>query len=68
VTVTETRTLAQTLDSIERQLFSWTWAFTPEQARAVGGDIRDWAARENFALEAEHQVAWDIRWWAFDVS
>jgi SAM-dependent methyltransferase len=67
VTVTETRTLAHTLRSIEDQLFSWTWQFTPDQARAVGGDLRQWAARENVPLEAEHRVEADIRWWAFDV-
>lgn len=67
VTVRETRTLAHALDSIERQLFSWTWQFTPEQVRAVGSDIRDWAARENVPLDAEYQVESDIRWWAFEV-
>lgn len=67
VTVRETRTLAHALDSIERQLYSWTWQFAPEQARAVGSDIRAWAARENVPLDAEYQVESDIRWWAFEL-
>ena len=68
VTVTETRTLAHALHSIEGQLFSWTWQFSPDQARAVGGDLRAWAARENVPLDAKHRVESDIRWWAFDVT
>ncbi len=67
VTVRETRTLGQTLDSIERQLFSWTWPYTPEQVRAVCGDIRAWAAREDFPMDAGYQVESDIRWWAFEL-
>jgi len=67
VTVTQARTLGQTLESIERQLFSWSWPFAPEQARAVGGEIRQWASRENVPLDAEHHVQSEIWWWAFDV-
>ena len=66
MTVRETRTLAHALDSIERQLFSWTWQLAPEQVRAVATDIRTWAARENVPFDAEYQVESDIRWWAFE--
>jgi SAM-dependent methyltransferase len=67
VRVRETRTLAYALRSIEEQLYSWTWQLSPDQARAVGGDLREWAARENVPLDAEHRVESDIRWWAFDL-
>lgn len=68
VPVSQTRTLAQALNSIERQIFSWTWPYTPEQVRAVGADIRAWAERENFPLDAGFEVRSDIRWWAFDLA
>jgi SAM-dependent methyltransferase len=68
VTVRETRTLGGMLDSLERQLFSWTWSFDPERVHAAASDVRAWAARENVPLDTEHEVQSDIRWWAFDLS
>jgi SAM-dependent methyltransferase len=67
VTVRETQTLGQALDRLERQIYSWTWPYTPEQVRAVGGDIRTWAARENVVLDEGHVVESEIRWWAFEL-
>ncbi len=67
VTVTQPRTVADALYSIERQIFSWTWPFTPEQMGAVGADVRAWAARENVPLDAEFEVSSQIQWWAFDL-
>jgi SAM-dependent methyltransferase len=67
VTVTEARTLSQALHSMERQLFSWTWPYTPQQLRTVGSDVRAWAARENVPLDAEFEVRSQIRWWAFEL-
>jgi ubiquinone/menaquinone biosynthesis C-methylase UbiE len=67
VTLTQTRTLRQTLASLEGQIFSWTWPYTPEQVRAAGSDIRAWAARENVPLDTGFEARSDIRWWAFDL-
>ena len=67
VTVRETQTLGQVLDRLERQIYSWTWPYTPEQVRAVGRDIRTWAARENVLLDERHVVESEIRWWAFEL-
>jgi len=67
VSVHERRTLRQTLTSLEEQLFSWTWPYTPEQVRAAGSDIRAWAASENVPLDAEFEVRAEIRWRAFDL-
>lgn len=67
VTLTQTRTLRQTLASLEGQIFSWTWPYTPEQVRAAGSEIRAWAARENVPLDTAFEARSDIRWWAFDL-
>jgi ubiquinone/menaquinone biosynthesis C-methylase UbiE len=67
VPVRRTRTLADAIERIERQVFSWTWDHPAEQMRAVAGDIRDWAARENVPLDTEHAVDSAIRWWAFEL-
>jgi SAM-dependent methyltransferase len=66
VTVVETRTLRQSVDSLEAQILSWTWPYSQEQVRAAGSDIRAWAAREDFPLDREHTVRSELRWWAFD--
>jgi len=68
VTVREALTLGQTIERIERQLYSWIWPYSPDQARAAGGEIRAWAAREDIPLDVPHEVESDIRWWAFDRS
>jgi SAM-dependent methyltransferase len=67
VTVRETQTLGQALDRLEGQIYSWTWPYTPEQVRAVGSDLRTWAARENVLLDERHVVQSEIRWWAFEL-
>jgi ubiquinone/menaquinone biosynthesis C-methylase UbiE len=67
VAVTQTSTLAHALDSMERQIFSWTWPFAPEQLRAVTADVRVWAARENVPLDAGFEVRSEMGWWSFDL-
>ena len=45
VPVRTTWTLGEAVDHVERQLFSWSWPFTPAQAAAViASDMRAWAA------------------------
>jgi hypothetical protein len=68
VTVRETQTLGQALDRLERQVYSWTWPYSQEQVRAVGYELRGWAARENVALDTAYVVASEMRWWAFEMS
>jgi SAM-dependent methyltransferase len=67
VPVRRTRTLAEAIARIERQTFSWTWQYTPNQMRAVADDIRAWAAREDMPLDREYTAQSELQWWAFDV-
>jgi SAM-dependent methyltransferase len=67
VPVRRTRTLAEAIARIERQTFSWTWSYTPDQMRAVADDIRAWATRESMPLDHGYTVESELQWWAFDV-
>jgi len=67
VIVREARTLSHALSNMEQQLFSWTWPYTQDQMRLAGSDVRAWAARENVPLDAEYDVRYQVRWWAFEV-
>jgi SAM-dependent methyltransferase len=67
VPVRWTRTLAEAIERIEKQTFSWAWDYPAEQMRAVADDIREWAARENVPLETEHAVESNLRWWVFEL-
>lgn len=68
VSISESSSLASALDMMERQIFSWTWPYTPEQMGAVCGDMRAWAQREGVCLDAEFEVRSLLRWWAFDLT
>jgi SAM-dependent methyltransferase len=67
VPVRRTRTLAEAIARIERQTFSWTWSYSPDQMRAVADDMRAWAIRENMPLDHGYTVESELQWWAFDV-
>jgi SAM-dependent methyltransferase len=67
VPVRRTTTLAAALARIEAQTSSWTWEYTPDQLRAVAGDVRAWATRQDVPLDREYPVRWDLHWWAFDL-
>ena len=67
VTVRETQTLGQALDRLERQIYSWTWPYRPEQVRAAGREVRTWAARVNVDLDERHVVESEICWWVFEL-
>lgn len=60
-------TLGEAVDHIERQLFSWTWPYTAEQA-AVAAEVRDWAAAANMPLDTRHESESAVRWWVFELS
>lgn len=68
VPVRSVTTLGEAVDYIERQLFSWTWPYTAEQAAAVAAEVRDWAAAANVPLETSHESESAVRWWAFELS
>jgi SAM-dependent methyltransferase len=68
VTVRAATTLRETLDHIERQLFSWTWPYTAEQAAAVAAEVRDWAAAADMPLDTAHESEMVVRWWAFELG
>jgi SAM-dependent methyltransferase len=60
-------TLGEALDYLERQLFSWSWPFTPAQAKATAGDVRAWAAGAGVPLTAAHETETAVRCWAFEL-
>ncbi len=64
---TET-TLGEEIENLERQLFSWTWPYPPEQALAAGGEVRGWAQRAGLPLSTAYQSQRTSRWWAFDIG
>ena len=60
-------TLGEAIEHVERQLFSWSWPFSAEQAAAVAGDMRAWAAEASLPLETAHETDTAVRCWAFEV-
>jgi len=60
-------TLGEAIDHLERQLFSWSWPFTPAQAKAAAGDVRAWAGGAGLPLEAAHETETAVRCWAFEL-
>jgi ubiquinone/menaquinone biosynthesis C-methylase UbiE len=66
VTMTVRRTLRQTIEEIERQLYSWTWPYPRDQVQAAGADLRDWARDHDVPLEAESVTERVLQWWAFE--
>jgi hypothetical protein len=67
VPVRTTWTLGEAIDHVERQLFSWSWPYTPAQAAAVAGDVRAWAAEAGLPLQAAHESETAVRCWAFEL-
>ena len=61
-------TLGEAIEHVERQLFSWSWPFTPAQAKAVAADVRAWAAGAGLPLETAHVTETAVRCWAFEVT
>lgn len=66
VPVRSSTTLGGAIESIDRQLFSWTWPYTAEQAAAVAADVRAWAERQNLPLDTAHATETASRWWSFE--
>jgi SAM-dependent methyltransferase len=60
-------TLGEAIEHVERQLFSWSWPFTAEQAAAVAADMRSWAAEAGLPFETAHESETAVRCWAFEV-
>ena len=67
VPVLTTWRLGEAIDHVERQLFSWSWPYTPAQAAAVAGDLRTWAAQAGLPLETAHETKTAVRCWAFEL-
>jgi hypothetical protein len=67
VPVRAVSTLGEAVDHLERQLFSWSWPFTPAQAKAAAGDVRAWAAGTGVPLAAAHETETAVRCWAFEL-
>jgi len=61
-------TLGEAIEHVERQLFSWSWPFTPAQAAAVAGEVRDWAASAGLSPETAHETETAVRCWAFELA
>jgi len=63
-----TRTLARELDEWERQLFSWTWPYSPAQLKVVCDEVRKWAVGQGRRLDRPIELERTIRWLAYDVT
>ena len=68
VPVRTTWTLGEAVEHVERQLFSWSWGYSPEQAAAVGADLRAWAATAGLPLETAHAAETAVRCWVFELG
>jgi SAM-dependent methyltransferase len=60
-------TLGEAIEHVERQLFSWSWPFTPAQAKAVAAEVRAWADGAGLPLETAHETETAVRCWAFEL-
>jgi len=67
VTVRSVWTLGESIEHVERQLFSWSWPFTPAQAKAAAADMRAWADRAGLPLDTAHENETAVRFWAFEL-
>jgi hypothetical protein len=67
VPVRTTWTLGEAIDHVERQLFSWSWPFSPGQAAAVAAEMRAWAAEAGLPPETAHETETAVRCWAFEL-
>ena len=62
-----TRTRAQDLHDLERQIFSWTWPYSPEQLKRVTDDLRERTATEGINLDEPAVLDYRLQWWAYDI-
>jgi hypothetical protein len=60
-------TLGEAVEHVERQLFSWSWPYSPAQAAAVAADLRAWAAAAGLPLETAHAAETAVRCWVFEL-
>jgi SAM-dependent methyltransferase len=60
-------TRGEAIDHVERQLFSWSWPFTADQAAAVAADVRAWAAEAGLPPETGHETEAAVRCWTFEL-
>lgn len=60
------RSLGKDLRDLERQILSWTWAYSAEQMRTATADARARAEQAGLDPEAEAELVYDLQWWAFD--
>ena len=67
VAVRNAWTLGEAIEHVERQLFSWSWPFTPSQAAAAADEMRAWAAVTGLPLETAHETETAVRCWAFEL-
>jgi hypothetical protein len=61
-------TLGEAIEHVDRQLFSWSWPYSPAQAGAVAEELRNWAARTGVALDTAHEIDTAVRCWAFELG
>jgi SAM-dependent methyltransferase len=67
VPVRSTWTLGEAIDHVDRQLFSWSWPYTPAQAAAVADELRAWAAETGTPLGTAHETETAVRCWVFEL-
>ena len=58
---------AGTFGSVLAVHVSWSWPFTPAQAKAVAAEVRAWADGAGLPLETAHETETAVRCWAFEL-
>lgn len=61
------RSIANELRDMERQIFSWTWPYPIDKLRAAADDLRARAQADGLDIDAEADLIYTVRWWAFDL-
>ena len=68
LTLMVTRSLAQDLGDIERQIMSWSWSYPSDQVVAATADARRRAAEAGLDLEVPAELEYTLQFWAYDIA
>jgi hypothetical protein len=64
---TRTRTLAEFLDQVDRQYYSWTWDLDEATVHEAVAQVRVWAQHRWGDLTAAQMGRGTVRWQAYDL-
>ena len=67
-TIPVTRSIADDLRDMGRQIFSWTWPYPAELIKQAAEDLRAHAQAEGLNIQEQVELIYTVRWWAFDLN